>query len=358
MKILLMSYAYPPSLGGLELFSALMRGAFEARGHPVRVVTNIPASEHEEGVLRRPGKAALRDSIAWADLCFVSGVSLNYQIPAILQGKPMVITHHLWQQTDDGAVTLRHRLRLLACRFGLNITVNRALAADLPMPAIAIYNPVHTNIELGLEFSRRPRDLIYVGRLVSQKGVPVLIRAIARLRDRGVIVSTTIVGDGPDRQSLEGQANSAGLGASIQFTGRVGLEQVHAQLTQHRMMVVPSVYKEPFPMAVLEGLAAGCVLVASKAGGLPEGVGPCGLTFPMGDDGAVAGLIEKMLSNPELAAPFRAAIPAHLETMRFDRIVDRYLEAFERFYAYRVGKGMSGGKAARLTVADLTRNWT
>ena len=356
MKILLMSYAYPPSMGGIELFSSLMRNAFKARGHEVRVVTHTLSDEHDPSILRRPGKQELREWIEWADLCFVSGVSMNYQIPALRAGKPVVVTHHAWQENDDGRVTLLQRFKLFICRFGLNITVNRALAADLAMPALPIHNPVHTRIELGLDFAARPRDLIFVGRLVSQKGVPVMIDAIARLRSRGVTVSATIVGEGPDRAALERQVAGAGLGEAVRFTGRLHLDQIHAQLAQHKMMIVPSVYREPFPMAVLEGLSAGCVLVASNTGGLPEGVGPCGVTFPMGDRAALSLLIEKLLASPESAAPYRAAIPPHLETMRQDRVVDRYLEAFALFYEYRVRLGLGIRKAAAMTVAELTRS--
>lgn len=354
VKILLMSYAYPPSTGGIEMFSSIMRNAFIERGHEVRVVTHIQASAPEEQVLRRPALNAMREWISWADLCFVSGVSLNYQIPVVLQGKPMVVTHHRWQERNDGSVTLLQRLKLFLCRFGLNITVNCAIAADLPMPAIPIHNPVHSTVEMGAGFASRPLDLIYAGRLVSEKGLPVMLNAIARLRKRGVRVIASIVGDGPERQPLENQARSSGIADCVRFLGRLDFSQIPGQLAQHKMMVVPSVYKEPFPMAVLEGLAAGCMLVASHAGGLPEGVGPCGVTFPMGNDAVLADLIEQVLADPAQAEVFRAAIPAHLATMEFDRTVDRYLDAFQRFYRYRAIQRMSGPRAARLTVADLT----
>jgi glycosyltransferase involved in cell wall biosynthesis len=219
---------------------------------------------------------------------------------------------------------------------------------------MAIYNPVHTQIDLGSEFAARPRDLIFVGRLVSQKGVPVLLDAMAKLKQRGVAASATIVGDGSDRQALEAQARAAGIDGQLQFTGRVDLARVNALLGEHKMMIVPSVYREPFPMAVLEGLAAGCLLIASHTGGLPEGVGPCGMTFPMRDSGALADRIEAALADPKVAAAFRLAIPAHLDTMRQDRIVDRYLEAFERFRRHRVTERMGIRKAARLTIAEMT----
>lgn len=356
MKILLMSYAYPPSLGGLELFSSILRDALIARGHEVRVATYTPSNESEEGILRRPAKADLERWIDWADLCFISGVSLNFQIPVLLAGKPMVITHHAWQEQYDGTSSFLQRLKLFVCGFGLNITVNRALAADLPMPALAIYNPVHTVVDPGLDFAARPRDLVYLGRLVSEKGVPVLVDAIARLRDRGIEVRATIIGEGPDKTPLEQQAAAAGVRSSIRFTGRLNLPQIQTELGQHRIMVVPSIYKEPFPMAVLEGLAAGCVPIASHTGGLPEGVGRCGMTLPMKDDQALADAIANLIAHPEIAESYRAAIPAHLATMDQDRIVDRYIEAFELYFEYRVQKRLSGSRAARLTVADLTRN--
>jgi glycogen(starch) synthase len=357
MKILMMSYAYPPSTGGIETFSSLMREAFVARGQEVRVVTQIRATMLEDGdhrVLRCPGRAELKQAVAWADLCAVCGVSLRFQIPAVLGGKPLTVTHQAWQEHEDGTVDNRQRLKLLVCRFGLNIAVNRVLAGDLKLPALIIPNPLPGQIGLGPRFADRPRDLVFLGRLVGEKGVPVLLGAIAILHDLGLPVTATIIGDGPLRPELERQAATVKLPGNIEFAGRLAPAQFHPILRQHKIMVVPSVYKEAFGIVTLEGLAAGCMTLVSHAGGLPEAAGPCGLTFPMGDSAALASLIEKLLADPVLTVPFREKVPAHLDTMRPERLAERYLEAFERLHLYHTLKRMSRGNAIRRTVEELS----
>jgi glycogen synthase len=359
MKILLMSYTYPPATGGIETFSSLMREAFVQRGHEVRVVTEVETpmpEDAEHRVLRRPDRAALNEAIDWSDVCAVCGLSLHYQIPVLLRGKPLTITHQVWQESQDGVVSARNRLRLFFCRFGLNIAVNRALARDLKLPALTIPNPLPGEIDLGLEIADRPRDVVFLGRLVSEKGVPVLLDAIGRLSRRGRPVTATIIGDGPLRGVLERHAATLNLPVPVEFLGRMAPEQSHPALRQHKIMVVPSVYREAFGIVTLEGLAAGCMVLASHAGGLPDVVGPCGLTFPMRDTEALAGLIEIVLADPASATPFRQTVPAHLEAMSPARLAERYLEAFERLCFYQATKRTSRSSAARRVVVELSES--
>ncbi len=352
-----MSYTYPPATGGIETFTSLMRESLAARGHEVRVVTEIEAVMPEDvdhGVLRRPGRAKLNEAIDWADLCAVCGLSLHYQIPVLLRGKPHTITHQLWQESQDGVASARNRVRLLFCRFGLNIAVNRALARDLKMPALTIPNPLPGEIDLGPEIADRPRDVVFLGRLVREKGVPVLLDAIGRLRQRGRAIQATIIGDGPLRGELERYAARLNLDVPVEFRGRMSPAESHPVLRQHKIMVVPSVYREAFGIVTLEGLAAGCMVLASRAGGLPDVVGPCGLTFPMRDSEALAELIGKVLADPASTIAYRNAAPAHLESMRPARLAERYLQVFERLCFYQTAKGMSRGKAIRQTVEEIS----
>jgi glycogen synthase len=357
VKILMMSYTYPPATGGIETFSSLMREAFAARGHEVRVVTEIERTMPEDAehrVLRRPDRTVLRRAIDWADVCAVCGLSLHYQIPVLLRGKPLTITHQVWQESQQGTVDWRNRLRLFFCRFGLNIAVNSVLARDLKMPALTIPNPLPGEIDLGPETAGRPRDVVFLGRLVSEKGVPVLLDAIAHLHQRGRDVTATIIGDGPLRADLERHAANLNLQVPVRFMGRMAPAGFHPLLRQHKIMVVPSVYREAFGIVTLEGLAAGCMVLVSNAGGLPEVIGQCGATFPMRDSDALAGLIEDVLVNPEMTAPFRKAVPAHIESMWPERLAERYLAVFERLYFYQTTRGIGRRKAIRQTVRELS----
>jgi glycogen(starch) synthase len=356
MKILMMSYAYPPSTGGIETFSSLMREAFVARGHEVRVVTEVASPMPEDAahrVQRRPLKADLKQAIRWAEICMVCGVSLRFQIPALIAGKPLTITHQAWQEHDDGTRDNLQRLKLFVSRFGLNIAVNSVLARDLKTPALVIPNPLRGEIDLGPAFAERPRDVVFLGRLVREKGVAVLTDALARLHASGRAVTTTIIGDGPLRAELERQAAATEMPRAIEFAGRMAPAEFQPLLRQHKIMVVPSVYKEAFGIVTLEGLAAGCMTLVSQAGGLPEAVGPCGLTFPAGDSAALAALIQKLLDDPASTEPFREKIPAHVESFRPEHLGDRYLAAFDRLHFYHAVKRIGRGNAIRRVVEEL-----
>jgi glycosyltransferase involved in cell wall biosynthesis len=108
-------------------------------------------------------------------------------------------------------------------------------------------------------------DVLFVGELRAIKGVDILLKAIAELRPSRPITAT-IVGSGPDGQSLRSLASSLGLDDLVTFTGAMPAREA---FMLGRVMVVPSL-TESFPYVVLEAAAAGLPLVATCVGGIPE----------------------------------------------------------------------------------------
>jgi len=84
------------------------------------------------------------------------------------------------------------------------------------------------------------------------------------------------------------------------------------RLNEARILVVPSLWNEPFGIVALEGIACGLAVVGSAGGGLPEAIGPCGLTFPNGDAAALAARLAELLRRPGRIGELLAAAPAHL----------------------------------------------
>src|SRR5207248_662901 len=103
-------------------------------------------------------------------------------------------------------------------------------------------------------------DVVFVGRLVSDKGVDVLLEALARLGD----VSAVIAGDGPERHALEEQASTLGLGGRVRFSGWVSSTEREKLFAGATVFVLPSLWEEPFGIVGLEALAAGLPVVASN----------------------------------------------------------------------------------------------
>ena len=115
--------------------------------------------------------------------------------------------------------------------------------------------------------------------MVSDKGIDVLIEAMAKLRSRGFEPSFTLVVGG-QKPVIRGKVNQLGLGNLVTFAGQVTGEKLNRLLNAHRIMVVPSREGEGFGVVALEGIACGCVVVGSTHGGLSEAIGQCGRIFP------------------------------------------------------------------------------
>jgi glycosyltransferase involved in cell wall biosynthesis len=151
-----------------------------------------------------------------------------------------------------------------------------------------------------LRVDEEQRIVFCSGRVQPYKGMQTLVDAFARLRAEGVEdVELVIAGDGPFLGELRGIAARHGL-RNIHFLGR--RTDVPALLAGAAIAVVPSLWEEAFGLAVVEAMAAGVPLIASRTGGIPELVeeGRTGMLVPPGDAGALARALRVLLENPGL----------------------------------------------------------
>jgi glycosyltransferase involved in cell wall biosynthesis len=155
--------------------------------------------------------------------------------------------------------------------------------------------------ETALPAPRRSGALAFLGRLEHQKGLDVLVAALAALRDRGVAFDLAIGGEGSLRPSLEAAVAAAGLTESVRFVGRV--DDRAAFLSDRSILVLPSRY-EGFPMVLLEAAWHDQCVVASAVSGIPELVvdGESGLLCPAEDPKALAGALERAMADADLRA--------------------------------------------------------
>lgn len=120
---------------------------------------------------------------------------------------------------------------------------------------------------------------VYAGRLAQEKGVDTLIDAWRRVSD----VPLLVIGDGPERQRLEGLAHSLNVKAS--FLGRVDKDHARALISGSIALIVPSLWYEGLPLVVLEAFSSGTPVIASDIGSLSETVhhGLTGFLFEAGN---------------------------------------------------------------------------
>ena len=329
MKILFYSPAFLPHVGGLELNVANLATRFQTAGNEVVVVTKTAGAEPDAfpfRVVRQPSALELLRWTRWCDVFHQANVSLRGLWPLLLVRRPWVVSHHSWYCRTDGRIVWQDRLKRYLLRFAAaSISVSRAMADDLETPSTVIPNPYRDDLFRRLPGIERDGELVFVGRLVSDKGVDVLLDALALLAAEGLRPRLAVIGEGPELPALREQARRLGLGEQVGLLGtRTGEDLVEA-LNRHRILVVPSRYNEPFGIVALEGIACGCVVVGSEGGGLKEAIGPCGETFRNGDAAALARILSRLLRHPETHRDYLQGAEAHLALHTAERAASEYL---------------------------------
>jgi glycogen(starch) synthase len=335
VKLLVYSPAFLPRVGGLEIAVATLSEQLARAGHEVVVVTGTA----EEGsgtpaayrVVRRPSSLQLLRWVQWCDVFYQANVSLRGLWPLLLARRPWAVSHHSWYCRTNGRIAWADRLKRWLLRFAAgSISVSQAMADDLGTPSVVIPNSYRDDLFRRLPEIERTGDLVFVGRLVSDKGVDLLLEALALLAREGLEPRLTIVGDGPEAPHLREQAARLGIAGRLDFLGiRQGQELVEI-LNRHRVIVVPSRYREPFGIVALEGIACGCLVVGSEGGGLKEAIGPCGVTFRNGDAGDLARVMGEVLRHPERDGDLLRHASAHLASHSQERVTAAYLQVLER----------------------------
>lgn len=325
MNILFCSVPFRPSVGGIETVSALLAERFHALGHRIILVTQTPSDQPDaEGfeVVRQPSASRLFELVRWADVVFHNNISLRFAWPQLLLRRPWVVAHHTWIPPTG----LAGRLKRWVIRHASNIAVSGAVAESLPVECAIVPNPYADDLFVDMPAVDRFRELVFVGRLVSQKGADLLIEALGLLATRGRRVGLTVIGDGPELPALRRQVDALGITSQVHFAGRRTGADLVAALNEHRVLVVPSIGLEAFGMVALEAMACGCVPLVSCSGGLPDAAGAGGVTFELGDSADLAQAIDRLLADPVLLSRLRAASPAHLKRHTRERVAGDYLE--------------------------------
>lgn len=139
-----------------------------------------------------------------------------------------------------------------------------------------------------------------VGRLERQKGIDILIAAIPAILKVDADAAFVIIGDGPDREALEAQGAALGISSRLRFLGR--RSDVGRWLKAATALVLPSRW-EGMPNVVLEAMAAGTPVIATRVEGIAELVtdGVTGLTVPAEDSGALSEVMLRLIRQSELS---------------------------------------------------------
>lgn len=334
MKILFFSTVFRPSVGGIETLAEILCTEFVRLGHEVQLVTTTGGSDEFSSagsffkVIRNPNIKTFWKLLVWSDIHIQANVSLKHAWPRIFFPGKFIYQHNTAYLSDSGTTGFLNFLKKKLARYSRGIAVS-----DFVARSVGVDQVVHNAYQCDVFVKQRPwnerkLDLVFVGRLVSQKGCETLLSALFVLSNKRINPSLTIVGDGPDRARLENLTADLGLSDKIIYLGvRKGIDLAQI-LNQHKMIVVPSLYSESFGIVALEGLACGCLPLVSNAGGLVEAVGKHCLTFSSGNPRALAQVISDVLAEPDRASEKLKDSEKHLIKFTASAVAEKYLEAF------------------------------
>jgi glycosyltransferase involved in cell wall biosynthesis len=239
-------------------------------------------------------------------------------IISALSHKPLVETEQwtIFLPDDPAALTLPlrlgARLALRPARIVLPVSdsLRRAMReAGISGPFRVVPNAVDTSLFRPGAGGGGAR-LVTVGLLQYQKGIDVLLRAFARVREQRPDATLDVIGDGPERASYERLAAELSLSDVVDFHGLQPKVRIAEILAGSDLFVLASRFDNN-PCVLVEAQAAGLPIVATRVGGIPEIVGDAGLLAERDD---VDGIAERTLEALARLADYdRAAIAAHAQ---------------------------------------------
>ena len=189
-------------------------------------------------------------------------------------------------------------------------------------------------------------EMITVARLVEKKGIEYAIRAVAAL-PRTLALRYTIVGDGPLRANLESLIRSLGVSDRVRLTGWSDRDEVRSVLRESHVAVVPSVRasngdEEGLPVFLMEAMATGLAVVATRHSGIPELVRHerDGLLVGERDVAALTNALERLVTSMDLRVKLGSSarqrvVELHDSVRLLDELIENYGEAVRRARQHR-----------------------
>jgi len=239
---------------------------------------------------------------------------------------PIVGTFHVHREQGHrlyaaGRPVLERLMRRVAFRIAVSDAARRTVASYFP----GSYEIVPNGIDIDrfraprhrpAAFATDRQHVLYVGRLEPRKGVVHLVHAMRRMRDRAPSARLVIAGEGADRGSLEALARDIGVDAT--FCGRIPDEELPAYFQASDIVCAPAVGGESFGLILLEAMACGTAVVASRIDGYAGLVGDtdCARLVTPADADAIAGAVAQLLKDEEQRRALAARGAAHAS--RFD----------------------------------------
>ncbi len=356
MRVVFLTGIWPPDVGGPATHGPDFAAFLRDRGHSVHVVTMTDSEPSERPVpvesvarsrpfvVRYPLVAAIgyrlarRADVVYATATYAAAAVAAARRPLVAKLVSDPAYERAWRyglfresleafaHASDPRLAALRRLRTASLRRAKRIVVPSRYLAEiaggwgLDRGRIEVLvNPAPPPTDVQAE-QLDPGTFVFVGRLTSQKALPVALRAVAEVEGARLLV----VGDGPERASLEQLVRELDLTSRVSFAGARSRDEVLRALAGARAAILSSAW-ENLPHAAVEALSVGTPVISTAVGGVPEVVHDeqNGLLVPAGDVAAFAGAIRRVLEDDALRARLAAATRPSIATIGRDRIYER-----------------------------------
>jgi len=329
MRILIVAKQFPPQIGGIQNVMLTLTKEFLRLGHKVQIITEAKGAksfyQHKDlSVYERPGKIKMVKLAISSDVVLHSRLSLRYLWLTFLPRVRSFVIHHTWYVRQDGSKNIRDKLKSYFSKRYINVAVSEVIARVVPGSSRVIHNPYQDDIFAHTATVDR-RGLIFVGRLVFDKGLDLLISTLKKLQTQGIVVSLTVVGEGPEKIKITQQIEEQGLGDQVSLLGSKMPTEIAELLRQHCILVIPSRCCESFGVVALEGLASGCEVVAADDCGLVEAIGEWGYLFKRGNLESLIEVLHLALTTENKTIQSKPGLAEHLERFRAENVAISYL---------------------------------
>ena len=385
MNICFVSDLFDSSYGGVPVVVRRFIEAFTERGHKVIIVTSkgksreavekrenltvyrfpsltLPKSEGEYALsfpsFHRIRRIYEREGIDVLHCHIPSLLSLACVLEARKKGVPSIATNHLLSETFSRNLffdstkfnnffykivnSFYNLVDLVLCPsiYGLKTLRKYGLKPKALVLSNGIelskFNPNLDHEQFDREFglNEENKKVLYVGRLMEEKGLDVLLRAYSIVDAKMPDTNLIIVGKGHLRASLEDQASKLGL-ENVIFTGFVSDSLLKQAYASSDLFVLPS-YAEIQPLVLLEALAMGLPAIGTNVGGVPEMIieGQNGYVLEPGDHEGLAERTIRILNDDKLREEFSR------NSLRMARShdIDKSADKLERLYSKLVSQ--------------------
>jgi glycogen(starch) synthase len=352
MKVLIYTHGFAPKVGGVETYVTLLAEGLAERAVQVTLVTPTPAGGMDDTklsfrVVRQPSTAEIWHQLQDADIVHLAGPCLRPMLLGLALRKRIVVEHHGYQAVCPNGLLLEepanaicpghfmaHRyhkclrceatsvgwtksvfelllsfLRRWACKWvALNLPISHHLQKRIRLPRSRVVYYGITDLQRDTKPFHEERDksgmpsatVAYVGRLVKEKGLPVLLQAARQLKTAGSGLRLKIIGDGPERANLQESVIVLGIDKEVDFTGQLQGDGLQAALEDVSAVVMPSLWEETAGLAAIEHMMRARIVIGSNIGGLGEVIADAGLRFPAGDAAALASCLQRVVDDPSL----------------------------------------------------------